>query len=118
MAEPTNKFREELERKKAKEGELLEQDARVEYLQRKAAKELNDMDVAHLRALIEKLNEYTNRLFELPNSSAREFYLKRNQEQIEHLKKQIATIKLKRADLVILAILEEKFKNGVKDEGD
>jgi hypothetical protein len=113
--ESKNTFREELAKKKLTETKLFELNAKVEYLQRKTVKEINDMDIAHVQSLIEKIHEHTNRLFELPDSPAREFYLQANKQQTENLKQQIEKIKIKDSEIVVLAVLKEKFegtKNG------
>lgn len=124
---PSNKFREELNKREVSDADMLERDQRVTWKEMKhlaAMKEYDrlhlletiEIDRSHLQGAIDKLKAFGNEIFRLPDCEAREAILANNKQTVEQLEKRIDQLEElieqyapTRAQQVILSILEEKF---------
>jgi len=131
METPSNKFREGLKDRAVSERDMLERQQRVVYLELKHQAdmkgydlvhllEVNKIDRLHLQGGIDRIKAFSNDIFILPDSKAREAVLVVTKNNIEQLQKKIENLpsrveqcELSGAQKVTLSVFEEKFGDEV-----
>jgi hypothetical protein len=109
--DPKNEFREQLEKQRIAEKEIVERDTYAIYLRLKCNKEMRDDDIVHIQSAIDKLNAFANKIFKLPNSGVREGILSEIKQLIKNFVERKKVCEMPLADKLILQVLEEKFSN-------
>ena len=104
-----NGFRVEANRDKVDDVTMIERDQRATYVFLKHQQLMFADDRLNFTNALERVKQFGNALFKLPDCVSRTDMLAQNKGHIEQLEKQLAGCHLPRAQECILALLEDTF---------